>query len=58
MSPIDQEKSRYKKLDPESRHYCVDWDGLAIDAFCPEWGYNQGECNCGFKRKIAEEKPE
>ena len=36
-SKRDPERDAFTKLDPLTRHYCPDWDGMAIDAGCPEY---------------------
>lgn len=38
------EEARLRLLNGKCKHYCPDWDGLAIDEFCPEF-----ECRtCNF----------
>lgn len=35
--PVDYEYERYLKLKGEKKHFCPDWDFMAIDEFCPEF---------------------
>lgn len=34
---INREELELFKLKGEFKHQCYDWDGLAIDEFCPEF---------------------
>jgi hypothetical protein len=33
----DHEASMYARLTGKHKHYCWDWDGMAIDETCPEF---------------------
>ncbi len=39
---MDAEEIAYSKLPGTFKHYCCEWDGLAIDEGCPEFKY----CHC------------
>lgn len=34
---LDIEERRMAKLTGKHKHYCMDWDGMAIDETCPEF---------------------
>lgn len=34
---MDAEEIAYQKLKGKCKHYCEDWDGMAIDESCPEF---------------------
>jgi hypothetical protein len=34
---IDHEEMIFKTLTGKYKHYCVEWDGMAIDEFSPEF---------------------
>lgn len=42
---IDVEATEYSKLHGKYKHYCPDWDYMAIDETCPEWDC----CTCKFE---------
>ena len=48
VSETDPEEYRFSKLTGKYKHYCLEYDGLAIDETCEEFKY----CIC-FK----EDKP-
>lgn len=33
----DRETDRYAELNGKYKHYCPEWDFMAIDETCPEW---------------------
>jgi hypothetical protein len=41
----DIEKERFDKLTGEWKHYCPDWDFMAIDETCPEYD----ACTCDLR---------
>ncbi len=43
----DRETERYAALSGKLKHYCPDWDFMAIDETCPEFDV----CLC-FEEKI------
>jgi len=48
---VDYEYEQYLKLKGEKKHFCPDWDFMAIDEFCPEF---EG-CTCTrFKSKTSD----
>lgn len=51
---VDLEKIAFDKLTGHCKHYCPDWDGLAIDETCPEFG----SCHCEFTPRQAPEESE
>lgn len=50
----DIEKIRFNSLKGAKKHYCPDWDGLAIDENCPEFEC----CTCFNKqtKKLTEKE--
>lgn len=34
---LDIEERRMRTLTGNHKHYCMDWDGMAIDDTCPEF---------------------
>jgi hypothetical protein len=47
------EQKIYESLKGKYKHYCKEWDGMAIDETCPEWE----ACLCYDKEKIENETP-
>jgi len=45
---VDRENEAYKKLQGKFKHFCPDWDFMAIDENCPEFE----ACTCEFKGKM------
>jgi hypothetical protein len=51
MDYVDYEYEQYLKLKGEKKHFCPDWDFMAIDEFCPEFE----ACTCTrFKSKTSD----
>lgn len=44
--PFDYEKSVYDKLTGKLKHYCPDWDFMAIDENSPEFS----ACTCEWPK--------
>jgi len=42
MSTKDIEKEEFDKLEGRYKHFCPDWDLMAIDEYCPEFD----SCQC------------
>lgn len=51
---IDHERAAFAKLTGKFRHYCDDWDGMAIDETCHEFTC----CGCSFGPVLDAEKPD
>lgn len=34
---LDREDSKFSRLNGKHKHYCMEWDQMAIDASCPEY---------------------
>lgn len=34
---VDRESKVFEKLEGERKHFCPDWDFMAIDETCPEF---------------------
>lgn len=49
---IDHERDAFAKLTGKFRHYCHDWDGMAIDQNCHEFTC----CQCTFEPALEAEK--
>jgi hypothetical protein len=45
---MDYEERQYNKLTGKRRHYCPDWDGMAIDEHSPEYAV----CACHLHRDV------
>lgn len=50
MDKIDTEQIRFVLLQGKYKHYCPDWDFMAIDETCPEFD----ACTCGLAPKRPE----
>jgi hypothetical protein len=44
---VDRESSAFQRLKGVKKHFCPDWDFMAIDETCPEF---EG-CSCKFPDK-------
>lgn len=44
---VDRESLVFKKLKGQYKHFCPDWDYMAIDETCPEFE----ACGCEFPTK-------
>lgn len=42
--PVDHEAKAMARLTGKYKHYCYDWDEMAIDETCPEFN----ACTCTF----------
>lgn len=47
--PIDYELLSYNRLKGKYKHYCIEWDGMAIDETYPEFL----ACSCWDKELSA-----
>lgn len=47
---MDNEEAVYLRLKGKFRHYCYEWDDMAIDENCPEFAW----CTCDWREQQAE----